>query len=54
MKTKIFTLVALATIAFSTQNANATIRRVGYTGIAVYAVIVNNGKQTKVVKLVVE
>lgn len=35
MKTKIFTLVALTAIVLSTQNANATIRRVGYTGIAI-------------------
>ncbi|HRI19593.1 MAG TPA: hypothetical protein PLA68_01510 [Panacibacter sp.] len=32
MKTKIFTLLALAAIVLSAQNANATIRRVGYFG----------------------
>ncbi|MEP7317834.1 MAG: hypothetical protein ABI921_03810 [Panacibacter sp.] len=32
MKTRIFTLLALTAIVLSTQNANATIRRVGYFG----------------------
>lgn len=34
MKKKIFTLLALAAMVLSTQNASATIRRVGYTGTA--------------------
>jgi hypothetical protein len=38
MKTKLFTLIALAAIVFSTQNANATIRRVGYFGTAISGV----------------
>ncbi len=35
MKTRIFTLLALATMVLSTQNANAKIRRVGYWGVAI-------------------
>ncbi len=35
MKTKIFTLLAIAAIALASQNANAKIRRIGFTGPAV-------------------